>query len=181
MTKYSRLNNPRGKYDYVVADGVPGKDIIFRNFSGGPTAFNPNNKDRTFGLVIEDEEFARTLEREGWKIKWFEPKNDGDERNAYLIVKVQFRPVVPKVYIENQNKSHTRVTEDIVGTLDDADISNVRIALNGRQVHPQNGGNPYPKPYVAEMVITLAPSIFGIDYSDSGDDGLDIASDELPF
>lgn len=176
-TTYNRMRNPRGKYDYIVLDNLPGRNIIFRNLSGGPTVFNPNNKDRTFAVVIDDMDFVNSLISEGWKVKIFEPKRDGDIPKGHITVKAQFKPVVPKIFIEREDGSHVRLTEETIGILDDADILNVRLAINGRQVFPNGGGEPYPKAYVAEMVVKLAPSIFGIDYSDA----IEPDSDELTF
>lgn len=180
MTNYRRLRNPRGQYDYIVAEDVPGRDIIFRNLKAGPTPFNPNNKDRTFALVIHDEEMAHALEDEGWKVKWFKQKNPDDEPTAFLTVKVQFHPVTPKIFLKNEDGSHTRIDERSIALFDESDILSAKIALNGRKITPAVG-SPYPKPYASEMIIELAPSIFGVTDSGIPTDTLEIDGEDLPY
>lgn len=42
--------------------------VLFRNFSGNPTDFNPNGGKRTFNMCLP-REWAETLRADGWNIK----------------------------------------------------------------------------------------------------------------
>ena len=57
--KYSFLNNG----DLVVEGGA----IIYRNFAGQPTKFNPNGGKRTFALVIPQMVADQLIDR-GWNV-----------------------------------------------------------------------------------------------------------------
>ena len=52
--------------------------IIWTNFEGRATKFNPNGGKRTFALVLT-EEVAEMLREEGWNVKTREGRDEGDD------------------------------------------------------------------------------------------------------
>ena len=63
--------------------------IVFRNFSGVGTKFNREG-DRNFCMVIDDEQIADALAREGWNIKIKPAREEGDIPFMYLKVNIKF-------------------------------------------------------------------------------------------
>ena len=65
--------------------------IGFRNFSGEEGRFNPKGR-RNF-CVFLDPELGETLQDDGWNIKWLEPREEGDEKQAFLQVAVSYKNI----------------------------------------------------------------------------------------
>ena len=65
--------------------------ILYRNFKGEESAYNRKG-DRNFCVIIDDPEFAKKLIKDGWNIKYTNPKEDSDyEPVPYLPVRVNIR------------------------------------------------------------------------------------------
>ena len=94
--------------------------IIFRNFRGEASKFNREG-DKNFAVVIETEEMADALVKEGWNVKIREPREEGDDPFIYLPVKVKFNDRGPQVYLVTGDRSN-KLDEESVGMLDDIDI-----------------------------------------------------------
>lgn len=115
-------------------------ELIFNNFSGGPTKFNPKGGDRGFSVVIPDEEVYDALKAEGWNVIRRE-RPDGSVR-MHLPVKVKFHEgefehLNPVIYLMTNGKRNV-LKEDTVFVLDsiamervDLDISPSRWNVNG--------------------------------------------------
>ena len=101
--------------------------IIFRNFSGEPSKFNREG-DRNFALVIESEETANALIKEGWNVKIKPPREDGDTPFMFLPVKVKFNGRGPNVYLKT-GRNKNRLDEESIGLLDDIDIVCVNLDI----------------------------------------------------
>lgn len=94
--------------------------IIFRNFSGRGSQYNRVG-DRDFSLVIDDEEIADALEREGWNVKRKPPRNEGDDEFIFMKVKVKFNDYGPKIYVVSGG-NRVELDEESVSQLDNIDI-----------------------------------------------------------
>ena len=70
--------------------------IIFRNFRGEGGKFNRDG-DRNFAVVIDDQDVADALVKEGWNVKIKPPREEGDTPFMYLPVKVKFSGYGPRV------------------------------------------------------------------------------------
>lgn len=102
--------------------------ITFRNFSGRPEKYNKEGK-RNFCVVL-DREMGEILERDGWNVKWFKIREEGDEPEAYLQVAVNYdssRP--PKIFLKTSNGS-TLLDEISISLLDTAEIENLDMIIN---------------------------------------------------
>lgn len=145
--------------------------IVFRNFSGKPDKFNPQGGKRQFSLVIDDPEFANSLEEEGWNIKRFRPREDEEgDPGAYLPVKVSFDVRPPHIYLCT-GKSKTLLNEETVGSLDYADISGVDIVVSPYEYEVR--GNKGIAAYVKTMYVNVVEDEFASKY--------EYDEEEIPF
>ena len=78
--------------------------IGFRNFSGKEGKYNPSGR-RNF-CVFLDPKIAEDLVADGWNVRYLEPRDPDDEKQAYLQVAVNFSNVPPKIIvITSKNKT----------------------------------------------------------------------------
>lgn len=138
--------------------------IGFRNFSGKEGRYNPEGS-RNFCVFLETD-LANMLEEDGWNIRWLEPKEEYEDRQAYMQVAVNFKNIPPKiVMITGQGK--TLLDEDMVGVLDWAEIENIDLTIN-----PYNwevGGKKGIKAYVKNMYVVITEDEFERKYYDVPD------------
>ncbi|HOU67146.1 MAG TPA: hypothetical protein PKW49_01010 [Paludibacteraceae bacterium] len=111
--------------------------IIFRNFSGKEDRYNRAG-DRNFCVVLTDE-VAEDLVRDGWNVNWLEPREEGDDRQAFLKVTVKFGKNPPRIMVVTE-RGKKSLDEDGVNLLDWAEINNVDLIIrpydwdiNGKQ------------------------------------------------
>lgn len=103
--------------------------IIYRNFEGRGSKYNREG-DRNFAVVIETQEIAEELVREGWNVKVKSPRDEDDEPFMYLTVKVKFNERGPAVYLQT-GKNLNKLDEESVRCLD-----KVRVASADLDVRP---------------------------------------------
>ena len=102
--------------------------IIFRNFKGKGDKFNREG-DRNFSLLIDDEEIAQAMIREGWNVKIKDGRDEDDGPFMRLPVKVKFNANGPRVYLKSSGPVPVELDEDSIGCLDDIDIESVDMDL----------------------------------------------------
>ena len=105
--------------------------IIYPNFAGAPTKFNPRGGDRDFHIVIPTQELAEELLAEGYNVKIRAPREEGEEPFRYMKIKVNFggfRP--PAIYVESGSVRRT-LDEETVGELD-----RIRIKCADMDIRP---------------------------------------------
>lgn len=135
--------------------------IGFRNFSGEEGRFNPKGR-RNF-CVFLDTELGETLQDDGWNIKWLEPREEGDEQQAYLQVAVSYKNIPPKI-VQITSRGQTILDEDMVGVLDWAEIENVDLII--RPYNWEVNGKKGVKAYVKSMYVTIFEDDFAHKYKD---------------
>ncbi|MCX7817557.1 MAG: hypothetical protein N2317_08650 [Syntrophales bacterium] len=147
--------------------------IGFRNFSGKEGKFNPAG-NRNF-CVFLDSELGKRLEEDGWNVRWLEPKNENEDKQAYLQVKVSFDNIKPKMLIIS-SKGKTILDEDSVSILDWAEIKEVDLiirpynwTLHAGTKNEKSG----VKAYVKSMYVTIAEDEFESKYFDVPDSATD--------
>ena len=103
--------------------------IGFRNFSGKEGKYNAKG-DRNFTIFLNDDD-ARSMEADGWNIKWLPAREEGDEPRPIVKVKVSYNPKArpPRVVIIT-SRGRNNIGEDEINILDWADIRNVDLILN---------------------------------------------------
>lgn len=143
--------------------------IGFRNFSGKEGKYNPAGR-RNFCVFLEAE-LGQRLEEDGWNVRWLEPKDDGEEKQAYLQVAVSYDNIPPKLLIIS-SKGKTVLDEESVGILDWAEIKEVDLiirpynwTLHAGTRNEKNG----VKAYVKSMYVTIAEDEFESKYYDVPD------------
>lgn len=157
--------------------------IIFRNFSGKQSDFNPAGR-RNFSVVL-DKETADSLKEDGWNVKTRSPKNPDDETLYSLPVAVSYDNFPPKIFIISGNIK-TELDESSVSAIDYAEIENVDLVI--RPYHWETNGKTGIKAYVKSMYVTVVKDEFQDKYSEfeEGNRSADYPSedddpDHLPF
>jgi len=141
--------------------------IGFRNFSGKEGRFNPAGR-RNFCVFLE-EEVASKLVRDGWNVRWLEPRDPEDQKQPYIQVTVSYDKIPPKiVMITSRNK--TILNADSVGVLDWAEIQEVDLII--RPYNWELSGKVGVKAYVKAMYVTLAEDEFESKYYDVPDSAI---------
>lgn len=135
--------------------------IGFRNFSGEEGKFNPKGR-RNF-CVFLDTELGETLQDDGWNIRWLEPREEEDEKQAYLQVAVRYNNIPPKI-VQITSRGQTILDEDMVSILDWAEIENVDVII--RPYNWEVSGKKGVKAYVKSMYVTILEDEFAHKYND---------------
>ena len=166
-SKFERMSNG----DLSVENAV----IVYQNFSGSPTKFNPVGGKRTFGLVL-DEEMAYILKSEGWNIKYREPREEGDDPLIFTEIVVNMESKYPPkvaVYSRFGNKrSVNNLDAETINQLDEIDIESIDLII-----HPYEHGRSTTttvKGYAKVIRVIQAPdAYFGGKYADWESDAVE--------
>lgn len=134
--------------------------IRFRNFAGRPDEYTREG-DRSFALVIEDEDLANKLREDGWNVKMRLPKEEGAEPWYYLKVKVNFDGIPPKI-VEVTSLNRVALNEDTVGILDTAELKSVDVEVS--PYHWEIGGRSGITAYLKTMYATIEEDPFAAKY-----------------
>jgi len=138
--------------------------IIFRNFAGKEGKYNREG-DRNFAVLLDTED-AKDMESRDWNIKWLEPREEGDEPQAYLSVSVSYKQRPPRIVMIT-SRGRTPLSEDEVELLDWADIKTIDMILN-----PYSwavSGKTGVKAYLRSMFVTIAEDALELKYADLED------------
>lgn len=101
--------------------------ITFRNFAGNPTQFNRAG-DRNFAVVIDDQDIADALIKEGWNVRVKPPREEGGLPRMTLPVKIKFNDRGPTVYLKTGDAIN-KLDEESVDCLDHIDILSVDLDI----------------------------------------------------
>jgi hypothetical protein len=133
--------------------------LIFRNFEGKEGKYNRAG-DRSFCLVIPDEETANKLAEDGWNVKGL-ANNDSDEALYYISVAVNYQNIPPEIYIITR-RGKELMTEDMVASLDYADILTADVIV--RPYNWEVNGKTGVKAYLKTMYVTIQEDEFAAKY-----------------
>ena len=150
---------------------IEGARIGFRNFSGEEGRFNPKGR-RNFCVFLEIE-VANEMEKEGWNVKWLQPRDEGDDPQPYLQVKVVFGKIPPKIVLVTSH-GKTRLDEDTINILDWAEIVNVDLVI--RPYNWEANGRTGVSAYAKTMYVTLKEDEFENKYYDVPDSAVSAIS-----
>ena len=153
-----------------LADNLVIEDarVMFRNFAGREQAFNSEG-DRNF-CVFLDPPLANRLSEEGWNVKHLRPREEEDERQAYLQVSVNYAKGRPPRVVLISSKGRTELGAEEVPMLDFADLKTADVVLN-----PYNwevNGNKGIKAYLKSGFFTINEDELELKYA-ALDDGQD--------
>ena len=100
--------------------------LRFRNFKGEETKFNKKG-DRNFCVDLPPD-IADAMAKAGWNVKTLEAREPGDEPQAFIRVKLNYRGRPPRVVVVT-SKGRTPIDESMVDILDWADINKVDVNI----------------------------------------------------
>ena len=144
---------------------IEGARIIFRNFSGEEGQYNPKGQ-RNF-CVLLDPDLAEQLVADGWNVKYLKPREEGEEPQPYLQVKVMFGKIPPHcILVTSKNKKS--LTEDQVGMLDWVEIKNVDLIIRPYNYELRDGTTGV-KAYLKSIYVTLVEDELELKYRDVPD------------
>jgi hypothetical protein len=124
--------------------------LIWRNFEGKEGMYNRAG-DRNFSVIL-DPKNAENLAKDGWNIKFREPREEGDEGFHYIQVAVGYKGKPPRITMITSS-GRTNIDEGNVDVLDWVDIQKVDLILNPYEwtVNDKTG----IKAYLKTMFITI--------------------------
>ena len=126
--------------------------IFKTNFSGKEIPpYNPEGR-RNFCVFIDDLKIAEEMEKDGWNIRWLQPKQEGDEVKAFMSVAVNFSNRPPKILMYT-SKGETRIDEETVNMLDWAEKTRVDLTINPR--YWNDDGRERIKAYLRTMLVWI--------------------------
>lgn len=157
----------------VVMEGMR---LIFRNFKGEESEFNPPGH-MNFGVILP-EDVAEAMARDGWNVKRLKPseeeKEEGIEQGPpWLSVKVRFDNRPPKILMIT-SRGPTQMTEETVSQLDFVDIATdengnpkVDLIVNPFPWKNQRGESGISA-YLQSMYVTIEEDPLTLKYADLG-------------
>lgn len=149
---------------------IEGARLIFRNFEGREERFNAKGR-RNFCVLLDDD-IANELVKDGWNVKYLSPREEGDEPQAYLQVKVAFGKVPPKVVVLSRNKKRM-FNEDDISKLDWMTFDHVDVKI--RPYEYDINGKTGVSAWLKTMYATLVEDELDMKYASIEED------DDLPF
>lgn len=127
--------------------------LIFRNFSGNPTPFNPKGGVKSFCVILEPD-IAEVLAKDGWNVKTLKPREDEEIEvgTPYINITVNFENRPPRVVMITST-ARTPLNDKSVEVLDWAEIKTCDIIANAYDW--EVGGKKGVKAYLQTMFVTI--------------------------
>lgn len=124
--------------------------IIFRNFTGREDKYNREG-DRNFAVVLP-EDVAEQMSKDGWNVRYLDPREEGDEPTPYISVAVNFNNRPPRVVLLTST-TRTQLDERSVEVLDWSDIRTADLIARGYDwtVNGKSG----TKAYLQSLFVTI--------------------------
>jgi hypothetical protein len=150
--------------------------IIFRNFAGAEGRFNDKGK-RNFNVLI-DEDTADAMLRDGWNIKYLQPRAEEEDAKpqARLEVAVHYGAGQPPRVVMITSKGKTSLDESMLPILDWAEIENVDMII--RPYEWEVGGKTGVKAYLKSIYVTIREDELEKKYVDVPDSAMSAMYDE---
>lgn len=124
--------------------------IIFRNLEGRGGLYNREG-DRSFALVVPDEDARDALIEQGYNVKTKAPRDEDEEPLMYLTIKVKPNGRGPRIYLVS-GRSKRELPEESWGLIDQISIANVSLDI--RAYDWNVNGKSGRSAYLAAMEVT---------------------------
>lgn len=130
------MTNEQNNKRWIPEIRLSGARMVYKHFSGEKDEFHaPGQMD--FAVIIEDLDYARELEAQGWNIKYPKPNPEidpeEDSRRPTLKVKVAFDNTPPDVWTilkdENGEDIRRKLNHETVHRLDTLRFSNIDMLI----------------------------------------------------
>lgn len=153
-TTYKFVNDI-SKYPIFV---IRNAQLVFKDFEGKITKYNKRG-DKSFCVVIDDHDLARSLQAEGWNVKQFKPRDEYDsDPDYYINVKVSYDGrFPPEIGIINENGELAPLDSESVNILDHSYISSADVSINPHH-WTDDDGRESVKGYLRKLHVRLASS-----------------------
>lgn len=135
--------------------------LMFRNFSGKEGRFNPEGQ-RNFCVALPSDLASRMM-ADGWNIKFLNPRDEGEEPQAYVQCKVRYDNFPPKVVLVTSHGKSVLDAETI-NTLDYAEIANADLVITPYQWEMPGTGKTGVTAYLKNLYVTIAEDPFEAKY-----------------
>lgn len=154
--------------------------LVFRNFSGRETEFNPKYA-RNFSLVLDDD-LAQDLLDKGYNVKVKPPREGSDDEGNFNTLKVNVKfgenvELHPQVF-RIMNGKQIKLTEKSIGCLDYDRIINCDLRI--RPYNWVRTGRSGVAAYLDAMYVTVEDDPLAAKYQSEHIDDY-ISDDEIPF
>ncbi len=151
---------------------IENAQIGFRNFSGNAGKFNPAGR-RNFCVFLETE-MGKTLEKDGWNVRWLDPRDEDEDPRPYLQVAVSYDNIPPRIILVT-SKGKTVMDDSTVSILDWAEIDTVDLII--RPYNWSVSGKGGVKAYIKSMYVTIVEDEFESKYYDVPDSAMNTLKD----
>lgn len=131
----------------------------WRNFTGREGKYNAEG-DRSFTLFL-DPNFGEQLRADGWNVKMRQPREDGDEIQAYLSVSVSYKMRPPTVVLVTR-RGRRNMEEADLEFLDWMEFEKVDLIV--RPYHWNVRGEAGVKAYLKALYVTMHEDELAIEY-----------------
>lgn len=143
-----------------------GAQLLFRNFSGEERTFNAKGQ-RNFCLKLNEQQ-AEELARIGLNVKWLEPRDEGDARQAYIKVNMKFGKGRPPTVVLISSRGRTQLDEDTVSMLDFVWADNIDLVIRLWD-RPLDMGGPGVSAYLKSIYVKMQEDDLDLKYADIPD------------
>jgi hypothetical protein len=152
--------------DTVLMEGVR---LVFRNFTGRETQYNPEGQ-KNFGVILP-EDVAEQMAADGWNVKTLKPREDDEEETEtpWLPVKVGYGKGKPPTIVLITDRGRTNLTEQNVEMLDWVDVrqdekGQSMVDLIIRPYHYNVRGDTGIAAYLQSLYITIDEDPLAVKY-----------------
>jgi hypothetical protein len=142
--------------------------LFSKNFSGKEGKYNPPGR-RNFCVFIDDLNMAEQMKEDGWNIRFLEPRDENEERRAFMQVAVSYRNRPPKVVIIS-SRGQTLLEEEDINMLDWAEIEKIDMTINPSRW--ENNGRKGIKAYLRSIFVTIVEDELDEKYSNVPDSAM---------
>lgn len=159
----TELNKPAGWIDDIEIENAQVK-WPFSNFDGDDKLSGPGNYN--FTIILDDEQ-AERYRAEGWNVKTYEGRDEGDPPEHTLKVIISYKFDAPHVYLIKGDRKFRATERDLADirrdTLEQLDV----IISPSRWSRPN--GDAGVSAYVKELYAQVKQSRFSERYADYED------------